>query len=330
MVSQTSRLSWIRTWAVQRLRWVADGLVYLIVRVVLCVLQALPIETCDQLARGLAWLAYDGLRVRRRITDENLGYAFPELSAERRANIARGMWHHLVLMVCELAQLNRKIHESNWTDYVVCRDVAEHVRWLTSSRPVVMVSGHYGNFEVGGVLAGLLGFPTYTIARPLDNPFLHRFITRHRSAKGQFMLPKNGSAQDADRILSAGGTLVLLGDQYAGAKGCWVPFFNRPASCHKAIALFALAHQAPLVLSYARRLDRPMRFEVGIAAVFDPKEHPQANVRQITAWYNQQLEALVRQHPEQYWWVHRRWREQPPARTPASDPAAGPVPHRAA
>jgi KDO2-lipid IV(A) lauroyltransferase len=310
----------------QAWRTAVDLLVYLVVRLILCVIQTLPMDTCDRLARRGAWLAYDVLRIRRRVADDNLQLAFPEWSQQRREQIARQMWHHLLLMVCELAQLSRKIHETNYPRYVWCRDVAQHVDLLTSSRPVVMVSGHFGNFEVGGVLAGLLGFPTYTIARPLDNPFLHRFITRHRSSKGQYMLPKAGSAQHADRILAEGGTLVLLGDQDAGPKGCWVPFFNRPASCHKAIALFAIAHQAPLVLSYARRLDRPLHFEVGIAGVFDPLEHPLANVRQITAWYNQQLEQLVRAHPEQYWWLHRRWRAEPqgPVRGRRRRTAAGP------
>src|SRR6185436_19397024 len=121
-------------------------------------------------------------------------------------------------------------------------------------RPIVMVSGHFGNFEMGGYVAGLLGFPSHTVARTLDNPYLDRFIRRFREANGQFILPKNGSAGQIDSVLKSGGLLVALGDQHAGPKGCWVEFFGKPASYHKAISLFPLINGAPLLLVCARRL----------------------------------------------------------------------------
>src|SRR5690606_24912869 len=130
------------------------------------------LETCQQMAAGLGYLAYDVLRIRRKTVDENLRWAFPELARRQREEIGRGMWRHLVLLVCELAHAPRKIHRTNWHKYVELLGVEQQVEHFLSTRPLVMVSGHFGNFELGGVLAGLFGFPTYTIARPLDNPFL--------------------------------------------------------------------------------------------------------------------------------------------------------------
>jgi KDO2-lipid IV(A) lauroyltransferase len=218
----------------------------------------------------------------------------------------------VILMGCELAHVPRKIHDSNWRDYVIIppADIELLVRHLLSPRPVVVVSGHFGNFELGGIMSGMLGFPTVTVARPLDNPYLHRYLTRFRERTGQFMVDKKGTAVQLDAVLQSGGTLVLLGDQSAGPKGCWIEFFGRPASCHKAIALFSLVNRAPMLLVYTSRL-RPMRYQIGVSAVFDPQQDEMAGVKPLTQWYNDHLEATIRTAPEQYWWLHNRWKSKP-------------------
>jgi KDO2-lipid IV(A) lauroyltransferase len=108
----------------------------------------------------------------------------------------------------------------------------------------------------------------------------------------------------------------FLADQYAGSKGCWVNFFGRPASTHKAIALLALEHQAPLLVGIGRRLDKPLHYELGMWSVTDPKtKSPEtAGVRELTQWYTSQFEAMIRHTPEQYWWLHRRWKDNRPAK----------------
>lgn len=300
-----------------------DWMVYLAVRLFICIVQALPIQCCATIARALSLLACDVLRIRETVVDENLQQAFPEWSVERRRQIARRMWQHLALLLCELAHVPRKIHPTNWREYLTIRDPALQVEMLLSARPVVMVSGHFGNFEVGGYAAGLLGFPTFTVARTLDNPYLEKFVQRFRGATGQFMLPKKNSAQRIAQVLEQGHALAFLGDQYAGAKGCWVNFFGRPASCHKAIALFSLTTGAPLLVTYARRLNRPLHFEIGVAGVVDPErgDPPASDARELTQWYNNLLEQEILKAPDQYWWLHRRWKGQPRKRRRRTDAA---------
>jgi KDO2-lipid IV(A) lauroyltransferase len=226
------------------------------------------------------------------------------------------MWRHLFLMVCEVAHAPRKIHETTWRDHVTLHGKRELVDRMLSRRANVLVSGHFGNFEMAGFVSGLLGVPTYAIARPLDNPYLHAYLMRFRSSTGQFLLPKDGSAPQIQAVLEAGGALALLADQHAGAKGCWVWFFGRPASCHKALALFSLANDAPMLVCYARRAGAPLKFEMGLAATFDPRDAAPAmqGVAPVSQWYSDVLEREIRRAPEQYWWVHRRWREPPPPR----------------
>jgi KDO2-lipid IV(A) lauroyltransferase len=320
---------------ISRVQRLGHWLAYLVVRVLISLVQAVRIETCQKVAHFLAFLLYDVAKLRRRVIDENLAIAMADLSELQRTEVARGMWEHLILMVCEIAQAPRKIHETNWRDYVEVKSKSQMVGLMLSERPCVVVTAHYGNFEIAGYMTGLLGFPTFTVARTLDNPFVDEYLNRFRELKGQFILPKTGSAPQADAVLNTGGALVLLGDQNAGKRGVWIDFMGRPASCHKALALFTLLSRAPMLVTYCRRSDRPMRFEVGLAGVADPLslDAEQGDVRGLTQWYNRLLEQEIRQFPSQYWWVHRRWKEMPPrrrAKTAAVMPTADAETHRPA
>ncbi|MCS7305424.1 MAG: lysophospholipid acyltransferase family protein [Thermoguttaceae bacterium] len=297
------------------MRRAMDLAVYLVVRIFICVVQALRMETAEQIARTLAWLAHRVFRIRRHVIEENLCCAFPHLGPAERERLIRRMWEHLFLLVVEVAHAPRKIHQTNWRDYIQLGGKDVLVRLLLSDRPVIIVTGHFGNFELAGVMLGLLGFPTYTVARTLDNPYLDRFVNRFRGLSGQFIIPKKGGYDQIVQVMSAGGTMSFLADQHAGSKGCWVEFFGRPASAHKAIALLAMTYNAPMVVGYCRRRGRPLHLEMRVHAVADPQQAgPElASVKALTQWYTSRLEEFIRQWPEQYWWLHRRWR-QPPSR----------------
>ncbi len=303
-------------------RLIVDYLVYVIVRILICIVQAIRIETGERLARSLAWLFHDVLRVRGTVVDENLAYAFTEMTPAERARLARRMWEHLFLLVLEVAHTPRKIHQTNWREFVGLKNQRELVRALLDDRPTLIVTAHLGNFEVGGYVLGILGFPTYTIARTLDNPFLDRFVNRFRGGTGQRIIPKNGGYDQIVEVLSRGGTMTFLADQYAGAKGCWVEFFGRPASAHKAIALLALEHNARVSVSASRRRGRPMRFVLDNHAMIDPREAADSlsTIPELTQLYTSRLEELIRHAPDQYWWLHRRWKD--PRRRRAKKKAA--------
>ncbi|MFZ5828469.1 MAG: lysophospholipid acyltransferase family protein [Planctomycetota bacterium] len=293
------------------MRLAIDWLVYCLVRVLIAIVQALPVDTGVRLAGWLAWLLGDVFRIRQKVVDENLAHAFPEMSPAERVAIRRQMWRHLFLLVLEVAHTSRKIHETNWRDYVRLAGDKELVELMLSGRPNLIVTGHFGNFEVGGYVLGILGFPTYTVARTLDNPFLDRFLNRFRGGTGQSIIPKNGGFDQIVGVLARGGTMTLLADQYAGPKGCWVEFFGRPASAHKAIALLSLENNAPVSVCGVRRLGEPLRFELRRWETVDPSEdRPEVRgVREMTQWYMRRLEDIIRQTPGQYWWLHRRWKD---------------------
>ena len=297
--------------SLRNLRHLAE---YLAVRVALSLIQAVSLETCQTVTRWLAWLACDVLRIRGRVVAENLRLAFPDKTEAERHAIARGMWEHLLLMVCEVAQINRKIHETNWRKYVEVRHKREWIRVASREGSKVCVSGHFGNFEALGHVCNFWGFRTYTVARTLDNPYLDALVRRFRESMGQRILPKDQGAGQADEVLATGGILGLVGDQHACKRGCIVDFLGRPASCHKAVALFALLNRVPTMVITCTRKDRPMHFSMGMDAVLDPAENPPecGSVEDFTQWYNHALEARIRQVPEQYWWLHERWKDLKP------------------
>ena len=298
-----------------------DWFVYLIVRVIICVVQALPIKVCDQIAKFLAFLAVDLIRIRAKLIEKNLSHVFPKSTVQQRKTISRRMWRHLALMVFEIAHAPRKIHETNWRRYFKIRRSREIVRNLLLERPKALVSGHYGNFELGGFVTGLLGFPGYTVARQLDNHYLHQFFKSFREKNGQFILDTAGSSNAIQEQLENNQCLTLLGDQHTELGAIWIDFLGRPAACHKSLALFTLSCDAPMVAVVTKRAKKyanstetePMQFEIDCSGTVDPQELPEEinGVRDLTLWYNGKLEEIILEQPDQYWWVHNRWKPRP-------------------
>ncbi|MCA9260691.1 MAG: lysophospholipid acyltransferase family protein [Planctomycetales bacterium] len=291
-----------------------DYLAYFAVRMALAVIQSAPVELCAGCCGPIAFLAADVFRIRSDVVTGNLRQAFPDWSPRKLAATRRAMWRHLLLMVVEIAHAPRKLRLSNWRRRLKLDASRTLMRTILGERPVVFVSGHFGNFELSAHFLGLLGFHGYAVARPLDNRLLDDYVRRFREHYGQKMLPKEGSADEIQEMLSRGGTLCVLADQNAGKKGVWVDFFGRPASTHKAIALFALHHDALLLVASTTRMDRPLRYEITEEDVCDARDCPEGEdpVIYLTRRFTAALEAAVRRQPDQYWWLHRRWKGRAP------------------
>ncbi|MBI1901164.1 MAG: lysophospholipid acyltransferase family protein [Planctomycetia bacterium] len=305
----------------QRLR---QFLAYAALRVLICVVQALPFWLCEELAYFGAWLFDSVLRVRRKLIDENLRHAFPELSPAERRHLARKMWVHLLLFGQEVALTGRKFHRLNWQSRLRLVGEPAVAAALLDDRPLVLVTAHFGNFELATYALAMFGHHVHSVARPLDNPFLDEFVNRFRGTFGQSILNKQDDYDRIRDIVAAGGKVSFVADQYAGQKGCWVDFFGRPASTHKAIALFALASDAAVLVGGCRRVGGMMQFELRMEGVLDPRELAphEANVRHVVGWYTRRFEQMIRRAPEQYWWLHRRWKQKRAARKKPSAAAA--------
>lgn len=291
-----------------------DYLVYLVVRIAVHLLQSVPLTAGRAFAQGLAWLAYRVDRRHREVALDNLRKAFPGRYTEEQLHaLVRRVYHHFANVIVELVHLPRKLHPHNWRQFLQLPEGAAIVDALFSGRPILFVTGHFGNWEMAGYMLGLFGFRTFAVARPLDNPYLDRFLRQFREKTGQKLLAKKGELERMQTILQQGGVVCTLADQDAGKHGLFVDYFGRPASTHKAIALLAIEHNALVVVCGAHKIGEPMQYAIRVTDVIRPEEYdrdPRA-VRAITQRFTLAIENLVRLDPAQYFWLHRRWKHQP-------------------
>jgi KDO2-lipid IV(A) lauroyltransferase len=274
----------------------------------------LSVKRAFGLARLMAWLAYRLDRRHREIALENLKHAFGDAMTEKqRDQMVRAVYRHFCGLLMEIIHLPRILHPQTWRRYISFDGKEKIVDFLLTGRPMMIVTGHFGNWEMGGYAMGLLGIQVHAVARPLDNPYLDDFLRSFRERTGQRVLAKKGDYGEMRNLLVNGGVLATLADQDAGQRGLFVDFFGRPASTHKAMALMALEYNVPIVVAVARNLGRPLHYEVLAEEIIVPEDfagRPDA-VQAITQQFTHALERVVRNSPEQYFWLHRRWKHQP-------------------
>ena len=256
------------------------------------------------------------------VAEENLRAAYSEnLSEKVVRETIHAMWVHLFRLVAEMIQAPRYVHLDNCRESIIYRDRAQVIATLATGRPVILLSGHYGNWEISMSTFGHFGVPMGIIARALDNPYLHEWFKKYREASGHKQILKRGGFDELLDVIAHKGCVGLLADQDAGPRGLFVDFFGQPASTFKSIALLAREYDALICVGYARRMPdewidgRWSRYEVGCMDVIDPRKiDAQDEVREMTQRYTSALEQAVRFSPEQYFWVHKRWKSKPKSR----------------
>ena len=293
-----------------------DYAVYVLVRLVVALVQMLSWNGALGLAHLLGRLAYLVNRRHRLVAADNLRQAFPDLAPDGVDRLVRATYRHWATVVVEMIRMPQTLRKSNLATYFAYPTDADEQcarRWAACTQGRILLTGHFGNFEALSYTLGLFGASGAVLARRLDNPHLDRFVAVFRQKTGQVLLDKS---VDYPRILAhlqAGGSLGIVGDQDAGPRGLFVDFFGRPASTFKSIALLSLEYQLPILVMGAARVGWPMRYRLYLEDVILPEDHagrPDA-AREITERYTRALERMVRRHPEQYFWLHRRWKHQP-------------------
>jgi KDO2-lipid IV(A) lauroyltransferase len=307
---------------------VIDWLLYVAVRFLIVFLSLFDIETNLRSARVLGrlfWKYYP--RGRQRALD-NLHASFPDKSEEWIHETGRRSFENIVMLSIEILFTPRLVNKHNWRRYSRYVNV-EYVKWMMKERKgLLMVTGHYGNFEILGYLMGLFGFEIYSVARPLDNKYLNRYLYSVRRRRGLRLIDKKGAAELMPEIVRSGTTLGFIADQDAGRKGIFVDFFGRKASTYKSIGLLAITYNLPIVIGYCRRIDNHFFFEFKRTRMIFPQEWADKGdpLEWITAEYTRAIEDFVREDPTQYWWLHRRWKTQPKEKATTGPAATPPAP----
>ena len=289
-----------------------DWLAYIALRVGVIILYFFDVQTnlnTACLLGRLLWKYYH--RGRQRALD-NLRASFPDKSEEWLRQTGRRSFEHIAMLAIDVLSTPRLVKKHNWREYSRYKNI-ERAKWLMQQgQGLLMVTGHYGNFEILGYLMSLFGFEIYSIARPLDNRFISRYLYGVRQRMGQKIIDKKGAAELMGKIAAKGSTLGFIADQDAGKKGIFVDFFGRKASTYKSIGLLALTYNLPIVVGCSRRVGNQFFFEIEATYIF-PQEWADKDdpLQWITAEYTKEIENFIRKDPTQYWWLHRRWKHRP-------------------
>jgi len=289
-------------------------LFYLAIRTVFAVMQIFPIDWNLRTARLLARMWPRIMPRHRERAIRHLAAALSDTyTPSQISNLADRCLESVTMFAVEVICLPRLITAFTWSRYIQLRNFDEALQLILSGKGVILVTGHFGSFEVAGHLLASLGFDVVAVMRPLDNVYFNRFVVQSRRTHGLTVLDKKGATTGAQKALEEGKLLVFIGDQDAGRKGLFVDFFAQPASTYKSIGLLAMATGCPIVVGYARRCGDLARYEVGVQRIIHPHEWESrgAPLRWITQAYTAAIEEMVRDAPEQYLWIHRRWKSQP-------------------
>jgi Kdo2-lipid IVA lauroyltransferase/acyltransferase len=247
------------------------------------------------------------------VGERNLQMAMPELNAGQRQEILEGVCANLGRLLGEFSQLP-KLTRDNIAESVIYDGFENYERAARQGRGVLMLTGHFGAWELCAFAQGMYGHPLSFLVRPLDNPLLDRLISRYRTASGNRTIDKNDSVRAVLKRLRQGEDVGLLVDVNTVAEeGVFCDFFGIPACSTTGLAVFALRADAPVVpgfLIWDDKLQKHiLRFEpeVPLIRTGDFKEE----VRLNTQSYMTVIENFVRRHPEQWLWIHKRWQTRP-------------------
>jgi len=295
-----------------------EWLEYAVVWLMLKALGALPRRIVRHLAATVARAAYARLPKLRKTAEFNLRLAFPEWDDAQRQATIHGMVRNLGWMAAEFARLPRYTKEN--IEQVVILD--GHENFLEGQRRgkgVLYLTGHIGAWELSSFAHALYGFPLHYMARPLDNRRVDDLVNRYRCLSGNRPVFKNESARSLLKILRDAGTVGILADQNTmPSEGVFVDFFGTPACTTTGLARVALHTDAAVVPGYAywdAQIEKyRLRFEppVELSRSGDTEHDVLVNTQKFA----KVIEEIIRKHPDQWVWVHARWKTRPKGEAP--------------
>ena len=297
---------------------------YIPVRVLFVFLGALPRKTAMRIGMFLGRLVYKLAGGLRRVAFRNLEIAFPEKSLAEREAIAIASFENLGRILGELTQFPRATREELSKliefqfDTEESKTSADRIAFeaeRAKGRGMILIGPHLGNWEVGVFAYSAFREPLTYLARPLDNPRIEDLTVEVRSRFGNRAIDKNNSISKAISILRGGGILGILPDvNVLPRDGVFVPFFGTLASTTSGVAMMAMRTNAMIVPMCCVWNTETEKYNVFYGSLVEAANtgDRHRDVEETTAAFTAEMEKFVRAHPEQWLWIHRRWKVRPP------------------
>ncbi len=282
---------------------------YIAFRGLAAIVNMLPEKAALMVGKTLGGLTYSLSRGLRRRAERNLKRAFAgEKSPEEIDAILKRLYRNLGLSFVEFLRY-RKVDQSYIESHIEFQGLEHIEQGLEKGRGVVLLTAHFGNWELMGMALAIKGFTLSVVARPIDNPYVDGFVNRARTCHGNSIIEKKNALRRLIQVLKNNGIAAVLLDQRASmSEGVRVDFFNIPAPTHKGIAGVVRRTGSVVVPAFIHRIDTSKhrivcKPPVEIKVTDDRESDILENTRRFTLV----IEQAIREHPEEWFWFHSRW-----------------------
>jgi KDO2-lipid IV(A) lauroyltransferase len=290
-----------------------DNLEFWLVWIVASTLGRMPRGVARRLADALAWSFYRADARLRRVGQRNLQLALPTLSAPERDRIVRGVFRHLGWQLVEFCRMTRYTPEN--TRHWIRTDGLDHyLAAKARGKGVLVVTGHLGAWELSSFYHSLMSYPMGMVARPLDNRRLDRFVNGIRCLHGNRVLPKDEFARGLLRAMRAGQTVgILMDTNMTPPQGVFVDFFGKQACTASGVARVALKTGAAVLPGFMLWEPSEGKYVLhfGPELVFERTGAAETDILAATQLCVRTTENWIRRYPDQWLWIHRRWKTRP-------------------
>ena len=287
-------------------------IIYGAVRVVLWVVERMPKALAYGSAAALGRIYFRFSRRRRRLAMEFLRLAFPEGKTDKELyRIGSLATANMFRVPLDVIYSTKIIEDGNFLDHVDVSQTREHM----PDGPFLGVTAHLGSWEVAAIHYAAMGRDTHVVVQSFKNPLLQRFITESRRRAGLYLHPRRGGIRGLMEALARGCVGLQAVDQNQRLRGVFVPFFGKLASTERSAATLALRKGYPVMTGTCRRVGCGFRFKTFIDDLIYPQAtgDPEEDVKRLVRKINERLEKHILAAPDQYLWIHNRYRSRPSA-----------------
>ncbi|MBI4876350.1 MAG: lysophospholipid acyltransferase family protein [Acidobacteria bacterium] len=272
----------------------------------------LPLPLAEMAARTSARLLDLAIPRLRRTARRNLEFALPELDSAARERIVDGVFRSIARVLVAFARLPR-LRPENLGEWIRYQGLEHFEEAKRRGRGVLFATAHLGNWELSAFAHGLLTEPMHVVVRALDNPLLDALVERYRTLGGNRVIEKKDAARGILKALGRNEAVGILIDQNASPEnGVFVDFFGVAACATTGLAKLAAHSGAAVIPGFALWNEAERRYVLRFYPPLEITGHAEADTARLQA----QLEAAIREHPDQWLWIHRRWKTRPDGAPP--------------
>ena len=277
--------------------------------IILFCFRCVPLPIRKLFFKSLLILFYHAVAKNRLIALHNLRCAFPEKDMEELTRIAKGVYRNLAITAAEFFDLP-SITKENLHEWVELEGLEHFEAGIAQGKGLLTIIAHFGNWELMPVTGPLFLKSSYIVYRPLDSPVLDNIVEHVRTINGNVMVPKGGSGKRIMTLLKENQCIGILSDQNVSAReGVFVDFFGRPACTGAGLAVLALRSGAPVLPMFmARQKSGKYKFILKPLVEISRTGDYEADLLENTQRFTKVVEDIVREYPDQWFWIHQRWK----------------------